>query len=101
MSYVVYHIDSTVKLKTYTSEASAKRSTTCMNRNAKHTAAAGHYKDVDPETYAPYAYADELNYLTNVVHMKKVTNLISGKEIEIPSNTPSCCDPSTELYWSM
>ena len=32
---------------------------------------------------------------------KKVTNLMSGKEIEIDVNTPACCDPSTETYWSM
>lgn len=35
------------------------------------------------------------------VRMKKVTNLMSGKEIEIPEDTPACCDPSTETYWSM
>ena len=32
---------------------------------------------------------------------KKVTNLMSGKEIEISINTPLCCDPSSETYWSM
>lgn len=33
--------------------------------------------------------------------MKRVINLMSGKEIEIPVDTPRSCDPSTELYWSM
>lgn len=33
--------------------------------------------------------------------MKRVKNLMSGKEIEIPADTPACCDPSTETYWSM
>jgi hypothetical protein len=33
--------------------------------------------------------------------MKEVTNLMSGKKILIPSDTHRCCDPSTELYWSM
>lgn len=32
---------------------------------------------------------------------KKVVNLMSGKEIEIDANTPACCDPSTETYWSV
>lgn len=95
MSYIVYHIISTEKLKTFTTEAGAKRSTTCMNKNAAMSPYAAQ------DGVAPYAYTDELNYLTNVVHMKKVTNLISGKEIEIPSNTPHCCDPSSETYWSM
>ena len=33
--------------------------------------------------------------------MKTVRNLMSGKEIEIPADTPLCCDPSSETYWSM
>jgi hypothetical protein len=33
--------------------------------------------------------------------MKTVVNLMSGKEIEIPHDTPRSCDPSSELYWSM
>jgi hypothetical protein len=33
--------------------------------------------------------------------MKRVRNLMSGVEIEIPHDTPRSCDPSSELYWSM
>lgn len=33
--------------------------------------------------------------------VKTVRNLMSGKEITIDANTPACCDPSTETYWSM
>lgn len=32
---------------------------------------------------------------------RKVVNLMSGKEMEIDYDTPRCCDPSSELYWSM
>ena len=32
--------------------------------------------------------------------MKTVKNLMSGQDIEIPHDTPRCCDPSTEIYWS-
>jgi hypothetical protein len=32
---------------------------------------------------------------------KQVRNLMSGKMIEIDADTPFCCDPSTETYWSM
>ncbi len=35
------------------------------------------------------------------VKMKKVRNLMTGKEIEIADDTPLCCDPSSETYWSM
>ena len=34
------------------------------------------------------------------VKMKKVRNLMSGVEIEIAEDTPLCCDPRSETYWS-
>ena len=33
--------------------------------------------------------------------MKTVTNLMTGKDIEIAHDTPRSCDPSSELYWTM
>ena len=32
---------------------------------------------------------------------KTVKNLMSGKDVQIERDTPRCCDPSSELYWSM
>ena len=32
---------------------------------------------------------------------KTVKNLMTGKEIEIDADTPHCCNPATETYWSM
>ncbi len=32
---------------------------------------------------------------------KKVKSLMTGEEIEIPSNTPNFCNPASESYWSM
>ena len=32
---------------------------------------------------------------------KTVRNLMSGKDIQIPHDTPRSCDPSSELYWTM
>ena len=32
---------------------------------------------------------------------KKVKNLMTGKEIEIDADTPNCCNPASETYWSM
>lgn len=32
---------------------------------------------------------------------KTVKNLMTGKEIEIPVDTPWCCNPASETYWSM
>lgn len=33
--------------------------------------------------------------------MKVVRNLMTGLPVEIPTDTPRCCDPSSELYWTM
>jgi hypothetical protein len=33
--------------------------------------------------------------------MKTVKNLMTGKDIEIDSDTPWCCNPASETYWSM
>ena len=33
--------------------------------------------------------------------MKTVKNLMTGKDIQIASDTPHCCDPSSETFWSM
>lgn len=32
---------------------------------------------------------------------KWVKNIMDGVWIQIPKDTPYCCDPSTETYWSM
>ena len=84
--FVVYHIASTQMLKVFDKESSAKRSATCANRNAGKKA---------------YGYTFADIYEKEVVKTKKVVSLMSGEEVEIASNTPRCCDPSSELYWSM
>jgi hypothetical protein len=40
-------------------------------------------------------------FLANDGKTKIVENLIGGKLVRIGVNTPACCDPSTETYWSM
>lgn len=50
---------------------------------------------------AGYSVTDMETFRSLPVPTKKVRNLMSGKEIEIPVNTPHCCDPSTETYWSI
>ena len=86
MSYVVYHKQTTQMLKMFNVESAAKRSTTCMNRNAGKAA---------------YAYADDQDYYNNIVGVRRVKSLMTGREVEIASNTPLCCDPSSETYWTM
>jgi len=33
--------------------------------------------------------------------MKTVKNLMTGKDVQIASDTPWCCNPASETYWSM
>lgn len=86
MTYYVYHRKSTSIIKVFNTHSGAKRSMTCMNRNSQSD---------------DYAVAEADYYEKNIVWRKKVKNLMTGKEIEIDSNTPLCCDPSSETYWSM
>ena len=46
-------------------------------------------------------YPREQFRIEAVPTMKTVRNLMTGKDIEIPHDTPRSCDPSSELYWSM
>ena len=84
--FVVYHRASTQIYKTFDTESAAKRSKTCANRNAGGD---------------EYAYTYDFMYHNEVVKTKKVRNLMTGKEVEISSDTPWCCNPASESYWSM
>jgi len=33
--------------------------------------------------------------------MKTVKNLMTGKDVQIDRDTPWCCNPASETYWSM
>jgi len=33
--------------------------------------------------------------------MKTVKSLMSGKDVRIDTDTPWCCNPASETYWSM
>ena len=84
-TFVTYNVKSTQAINYFDTEASAKRSTTCANKRA----GAG-----------VVAYTSLPIYNTLIVTKKTVRNIMSGALVEIDSNTPRCCDPSSELYWS-
>jgi hypothetical protein len=42
-----------------------------------------------------------IEFKANAKKTRIVTNLLSGGLVRIGVNTPACCDPSTETYWSM
>ena len=86
--YVVFHVNFPHADKRYFATAGgAKRSATCSNRNAGKQV----YQSME-ETFFALKYP---------VGKKVVKNLMTGQDIEIAEDTPYCCDPSQERYWSM
>ena len=86
--FVVYHKEFPRQDRRYFNTiAGARRSATCSNRH------------LDNPKYKVLLEADFEEQFP--VTMKKVRNLMSGELVEIPSDTPRACDPSSELYWTM
>lgn len=85
--FVVFHTRFPHADKRYfKTAAGAKRSATCSNRNAGKTV---------------YDFLEESQFDAKYpVGTKIVKNLMTGQDIEIAEDTPHCCDPSTETYWS-
>ena len=86
--FVVFHTEFPHQDKRYFKSASgAKRATTCANRNAGKLV---------------YNWVEESWFLLKYpVKMKTVKNLMTGKEVQIAEDTPWCCNPASESYWSM
>lgn len=79
--YVVYQTDTRRIEKTFVYRASANKLLSKLG--------------------AGYSVTDMDTFLSLPIPMKTVRNLMTGDMIEIPAATPRCCDPSSELYWSM
>ena len=86
--FVVFHTEFPHQDKRYFKSASgAKRATTCANRNAGKTV---------------YNWVEESCFLLAYpVKTKTVKNLMTGKDVQIAEDTPWCCNPASETYWSM
>jgi hypothetical protein len=83
--FVVYRKKTGEIVKTFDKMSAARRSNTCMNRNA------GDFF---------FACADYDTYLRRN-DRRTVVSLMTGKEVSIAADTPRCCNPSSEAYWSM
>jgi hypothetical protein len=88
--YIVYNIKSTMIERSYNSLGWARRYALKLNNIRKV-----HGRE------ALYDVATLEDYNAKVVGMKTVINLMTGEPVHIPSNTPNCCNPATETYWSM
>jgi hypothetical protein len=54
------------------------------------------------ETQLRRIYKESDGYRFNIVEtLVTRTNLLSGKTFQERYDTPSCCSPSSETYWSM
>jgi len=58
-----------------------------MDREVNALRGCGYFDDMFRIEYAP-------KYI-------KVKSLMSGEDVEIAADTPLCCNPSSETYWSM
>lgn len=110
MSYVIFHFATGTLFKSYNTRRGALIGLRAVNRNAgfahrytvcNHAGAVREWAQ-GPEQidYAPYAMSEENNYYQNHVKTRVVKNLMTGADVKINSNTPLCCDPSSETYWS-
>ena len=88
MNYIVFHTaDPHADKRYFNTAAGARRSVTCGNRRVGSNV---------------YDFMEStLFYLKYPLCTKVVRNLMTEKDIEIAEDTPYCCDPSTERYWSM
>ena len=99
MSFVIYNKETTECFKHLVSNRSwfvkhfdTERGAKCtLTRNIKKG------KLVD----GVWAIADTATFKANIEKRETRINLMSGKEFTQPVNTPLCCDPSSETYWSM
>ena len=47
------------------------------------------------------AIAEAREFYNNIEKKRIVKNLMTGEDVEIDANTPWCCNPASETYWSM
>lgn len=94
--YVIYNIDTTIivserpswDVPVYATVGAAKAGLTRLVRKGK----------VRREECGIAEYNEFHN---NIELQVTKHNLMTGDEFSQPVNTPRCCDPSSETYWSM
>ena len=116
MSYVLFHRHQLGRpdvLASYATHRGARIGMRASNRNAgykvrydRRSAAGAEYEVCQGKpgatVRAPYIIMRRDVYEAKYpVGVKRVKNLMTGKDVEIAEDTPRSCDPSSELYWSM
>ena len=109
MSYVIYDTNTTIILRdplvayykakeTYATEKAAKAGRTRILRKILES---GREDLIDRFAGKDFAIAETRDFYDNIEKQETKRNLMSGKEFTQGVNTPLCCDPSSETYWSM
>lgn len=109
MSYVIYDTDTTIILRDplvpyykakemYETERAAKAARTRILRKITES---GKANLIDRFAGKDFAIAETRHFYDNIEKQETKVNLMSGKEFTQGVNTPRCCDPSSETYWSM
>jgi hypothetical protein len=62
-------------------------------------------RGLNPDNFPNHDVKVKMEYPVPTVTIRKKTrivkNLMTGKMVEIPADTPISCDPSSETYWQM
>ena len=95
MAYVIFDRKTTAIVTekafgrgSFKTEAAAKAARTRMIKRQKFSASA-------------LGIADSIHNINHIKTMVERTNLMTGKTYMEDVNTPRCCSPSSEAYWSM
>jgi hypothetical protein len=100
MPYVIYNIETTKLLRVKSGGVGCYKETFASLGAAK-AAMTRALKKGNLTVFVDYAIAEANEFRTKIEKKEMVRSLMSGEMVEQSVNTPRCCDPSSELYWSM
>lgn len=87
MGYIIFTVDSKRRVDRKQTERGAKISVAARNRRSNGQ---------------NYAIMEEAEFNEKHNGLVTVKNMPSGKDVQIRAqDVGTCCDPSTETYWSM
>ena len=98
MSYIAYRVSDTRRLDRIFNEVHVESYETLAAAKAAITRVCNKQTGRDTRDYE---VADSAYFYRKVEKKETVQNLMSGRDVVQGVNTPLCCDPSSETYWSM
>lgn len=99
MSYVVYEKESTKRIDNL--NGGPKDKTSFASMGAAKAARTRFLKAQMVYGEADILIAESTEFYASIEKDVEVKNLMSGQPTKIKANTPWCCNPASETYWSM